>query len=208
MIRSIALALTLVGGLVACQTEVDNKPAGEVKEVTEAPKAPAPAGDMNKVDVANSKIEFVGAKVTGQHAGGFKSYTGSVGMKDGKVASTNFTIDMDSTYSDSEKLTKHLKAPDFFDIEKFPKANFTSTKIEEKAGPEGATHSVTGTFDFHGVKKELTFPATITVQDKAAALNAKFTIKRMDWGVAYKGKADDLIKDEVLIKLDLKFPGA
>ncbi len=33
---------------------------------------------------------------------------------------------------------------------------------------------------------------------------AEFSIKRFDFGIVYPGKADDLIRDEVLIKLDLR----
>ena len=41
------------------------------------------------------------------------------------------TIATNSIFSDNEKLTAHLKAPDFFDVKRFPKATFTSTKIEK-----------------------------------------------------------------------------
>ena len=45
-------------------------------------------------------------------------------------------------------------------------------------------------------------------EQNAEGVHAKseFTINRHDWGISYKGAADDLIKDNVLMKLDLAFP--
>ena len=53
---------------------------------------------------------------------------------------------------------------------------------------------------------EITVP--VTTQQTAEGVRAKseFTINRHDWGISYRGMADDLIKDNVLIKLDLMFP--
>jgi len=35
-------------------------------------------------------------------------------------------------------------------------------------------------------------------------LNAEFTIDRQKWGINYTGMKDNLIKDEVALRLDLK----
>ena len=41
---------------------------------------------------------------------------------------------------------------------------------------------------------------------RTAASSYSPPINRQDWGISYRGMADDLIKDEVLIKLNLLFP--
>ena len=110
-----------------------------------------------------------------------------------------------SVVTDDEGLTKHLKTPDFFDVTKYPKATFTSTKIES-ANAGGATHNITGNFELHGVKKSVTFPATIQAAADSVTVNAEFSINRKDFGLVYAGKADDLIRDGVVIKLTLKVP--
>jgi polyisoprenoid-binding protein YceI len=96
----------------------------------------------------------------------------------------------------------HLKSPDFFDVAKFPKATFTSTSIKA-GGEKGATHTVTGNLELHGVKKSISFPATIKVAGDAVDANASFGINRKDFGVNYPGKADDLVKDEILLTLTI-----
>ncbi|NUO53317.1 MAG: YceI family protein, partial [Polyangiaceae bacterium] len=100
------------------------------------------------------------------------------------------------------KLDGHLKSKDFFEVETFPKATFTSTEI--KAGGEGgATHTITGNLNLHGVEKSVGFPAKIKVEKDKVTAEAKFAINRKDFNIVYAGKADDLIKDDVLIKLTI-----
>src|SRR5439155_349895 len=49
---------------------------------------------------------------------------------------------------------KHLRSPDFFDVEKYPKITFKSTKVEPVRGNE---YKVTGDLTLHGVTKPVVF---------------------------------------------------
>jgi polyisoprenoid-binding protein YceI len=190
--------------LLACSTEIDNKPAAQVTQpTTKQVVAPPPqlAGNALPLKADSSSIGFVGAKITGSHDGGFKTFQGGLVVEQGKPVSTQVTVDMASLFADKAKLTKHLKSPDFFDVGALTKGSFTSTSIVETDGG----YSITGNLDFHGKSNEITFPATITLGDGTATAKAEFTIDRHLWGVSYPGKKDDLIKDNVLIKLDLNF---
>ncbi|HVK64341.1 MAG TPA: YceI family protein, partial [Polyangium sp.] len=114
-------------------------------------------------------------------------------------------VETASVKTDAGDLDKHLKNADFFDVEKFPKATFTSTEIKA-GGTNGATHTITGDLDLHGVKKSITFPVTITIAADAATGTAEFSINRKDFNITIAGKPDDLIRDDVLLKLTLKAP--
>jgi len=73
----------------------------------------------------------------------------------------------------------------------------------------GAQKTVTGNLDLHGVTKIITFPAEIHIADVAVTVKAEFAINRKDFNINYPGKPNDLIRDNVVIKLDLKAtPGA
>ena len=123
---------------------------------------PRRAAQKYQITPQNSKIEFVGSKVTGKHNGSFQDFSGQIDYTGNPETSrVNITIKADSITTDTPDLTKHLKTADFFDVAKFPEATFVSTAI--KAGGEnGATHTVTGNLTMHGVTKAVTFPATIT----------------------------------------------
>jgi polyisoprenoid-binding protein YceI len=101
------------------------------------------------------------------------------------------------------KLTEHLKTPDFFDVAKFPDAKFVSTEIRA-GGDKGASHTVTGNLTMHGVTKSVTFPATIAVTADTASVDSDFSINRKDFGINYAGAADNLIRDDVVIKLTIR----
>jgi len=96
-----------------------------------------------------------------------------------------------------------LKTPDFFDVAKFPEAKFESTAIKA-GGDKGATHTVTGNLTMHGVTKSITFPATIAVTPDTATVDATFAINRKDFGINYAGAADNLIRDDVVMKLAIR----
>ncbi len=207
----LAAALLAVG----CNSELDGKPVakvGEAKgdakpasEVKPDAKAEAPAAERTlKVDPAASTIGFVGAKITGDHKGDFKSFTGEAVVAGAVPKAIRFTIDMASVTTDADDLTTHLKNKDFFDVETFPKAQFTSTAITPKSDP-AANYEVTGDLELHGEKKSITFPAQITIDERSAKGTTEFKINRKDFKIVYPGKPDDLIKDEVLLKISLSF---
>jgi polyisoprenoid-binding protein YceI len=112
-------------------------------------------------------------------------------------------IDMTTVSVDVPKLTAHLKTADFFDVEKYPHARFTSTTIRP-GGENGATHTVSGNLDLHGVTRSITFPATIRVAPDEVDADAEFAIDRKAFGIVYPGVPDDLIKDQVLVKLSVR----
>jgi polyisoprenoid-binding protein YceI len=204
--RTLLVALSLTAlPLVACKTEkADHAQVGPAVD----PAKSTGKGEVDAIDAKSSKVEFVGSKVTGSHEGKFTTFSGKIELVDGKPEASNVAIDIDlaSVETDEAKLTGHLKSGDFFEVEKFPKGSFVSTKIEPKAGPNGATHELTGNLDLHGVKKSVTFPAKIEVGSDAVHASATFSIDRTQWGILYKGMADNLIKNDVVIKFDVRAP--
>jgi polyisoprenoid-binding protein YceI len=209
------LALTLVSLGTGCRkSEIDEKPAAEVSETSATTATeitstePTPGATTANVIKEKSSINFVAAKVTRDHKGAFKNFDGSIEYVGGSPTRIAFDIDLTSVETDTPDLTKHLKTADFFDVAKYPKATFVSSSITAAppGAPAGATHIVKGNLNLHGVEKEVTIPVTAHVTPEGVHTASEFTINRHDWGISYKGAADDLIKDEVLIKLDLQFP--
>jgi polyisoprenoid-binding protein YceI len=212
---SLSLSLALLA-IAACDNKpAEGKPKAAVEEVTQPPTQPAAAAPESgklssyKFSQDNSKVEFTGAKVTGKHLGSFKTFSGTIRAQtdgaDASAGSVNVEIEIASIEADVEKLTGHLKSPDLLDAAQYPKATFNSTKVEKK---EGSNYSVTGTFQLHGASKLITFPATIRLAADKVEADAEFAINRKDFNITYPGKPDDLISDDVLIKLTVRAPKA
>ncbi len=205
-------ALLFVTGLLAmgCKNPGAEVAPSTVESAPDSKAEAAPSGEPDEaaagslaINPSNSKIEFVGAKVTASHDGGFTDFSGTVEVGDPiETSKVELSIQTDSLFADKEKLTKHLKSPDFFDVDKFPTATFRSTEIKK----EGAGHTISGDLTLHGVTKRISFPATVSVTDSQVNANAEFSINRQDFGIAYPGMKDDLIRDLVVIKLSLNLP--
>jgi polyisoprenoid-binding protein YceI len=177
-------------------------PAAQAAPATPADAAPtSPAGRTYTFTNDDSGIDFTGYKVTGSHVGGFGKFAGTVAVPGDDLTKlqVDLTIDMNSTYSDAPDLTKTMKGDDFFEVAQFPTAAFTSTAITKTA--DG--FDVTGNLTLHGVTKGITFPAKIEVNGDTLTAKAEFTIKRFEWNVNYKGMADDLIREDVLLYFDI-----
>ena len=106
----------------------------------------------------------------------------------------------------AREVSRSLQSGDFFDVKKFPKASFGSTSIVPDTAKGANAYTVTGDLELRGARKSVTFPATIVVSTSDVTVNSEFSINRKDFGIVYAGKADDLIRDDVVIKLDLKAP--
>ena len=183
-----------------------DKSKAQVSEAVTTPQAALPKGAVHfAFSAPDSKVAWVGAKITKKHDGSFGGFTGGIDVVDADATKSTVTVDIDTSTltADDPKLAGHLKSADFFDVAKFPHAKFSSTKI--KAGGEnGATHTVTGTLELHGVTKAISFPATIRLAGDGADVDAEFGINRRDFNIVYPGMPDDLIKDQVLIKLTVR----
>ncbi len=159
--------------------------------------SPVFAADF-KLTGENTKITFVGKKPDGKHAGGFKTVTGTAKV-DGTDLTTlkiDVSIDVNSIFSDDEKLTGHLKSPDFFDVKNHPKAMFKVTKVEK--AEKGYT--LTGELTMLGKTKPVVMPSSLSCEGDKLTLKSDFKINRTDWGMTFgKGKIDE----DVALKVEI-----
>ncbi len=196
--------MVLLLALAACSSQTDQKPAATVKDGKAASPVTPATGKAAPLDVGVSKIGFIGAKVSGDHEGSFGEFTGEAMIDGDKPTGVSITVKTESLVAAPQKLADHLKSPDFFDVQAFPTAKFTSTAITAKADGD-STHVIEGSLELRGVSKTIAFPAQVTVTATGASGKAEFSINRKDFGIEYPGMTDDLIKDNVVLKLDLAF---
>src|SRR5690606_18403742 len=100
----------------------------------------------------------------GQVWGTFEKVEGTIEFDPANLENSkiNLVVAIDSIHTNNAQRDTHLKSADFFDVEQFPTATFTSEKIEALGDKK---YRVTGTLDMHGVKKpvsgEVTYASTV-----------------------------------------------
>lgn len=154
-----------------------------------------------KVNAEKSELKWTAKKVTGQHTGHIKLIDGALAVKDNKLASGTFNIDMKSITDDdltdagyNQKLVGHLKTDDFFGVEKFPvttlviaeSSTFVNNQADVKANLtiKGITNPIT----FHVTKNGNTYTSNIAVN------RAKFDV-RYGSGSFFENLGDKVIDD-------------
>ena len=165
------------------------------------------------VDKAHSKVRFtIAHMVISEVEGDFTSFTGSItnSKADFSDAQFTFSIDVNSVNTDNAKRDGHLKSPDFFDAEKYPKITFKSTSISKK---DDNHFALKGNLTMHGVTKPINLEVqyTGTIKDPwggtRAAFKIKGLIKRSDYGLKYNSVMDNggvVIGDEVHLSVKLE----
>jgi polyisoprenoid-binding protein YceI len=211
----VSMTLFLALFLTACVEDVSkgktdvvmNAPASAEAPAAAPARANAPASVQElPIDVAQSDIHAVGAKVTGTETVRFTKWSGVARVAGGKVQAVNVDIDVNSLDTGKGKLNQHLASADFFDAEKYPKATFQSISIQEGSTESGMTHTVTGDLTMRGVTKSVTFPMKLEVSDDRVTGETEFAINRMDWNIAWPGAPDNLIQDKVVLTVKLVAP--
>lgn len=166
-----------------------------------------------KVDAKQSKVVWLGKKVTGEHTGAINIADGKL-LSDGKtISGGSFNIDMASmTCTDladagyNEKFVGHLKSDDFFSTAKFPKSTFVITKVTSTGKDQ---YNVKGNLTIKGITKELEFPATITTAGNQIKAKAKIVVNRTLYDIKYGSGSffdnlgDKAINDDFELNVDL-----
>jgi polyisoprenoid-binding protein YceI len=203
-----AAAAALVIGMSSCAG-----PEGEHAKTGDAqnPATVEAAAVTYNIDAATSTVKWEGAKVTGKHSGTFGVKGGSLNVKNNELVGGTLELDMTKIVvtdlapgKGKEKLEGHLSAADFFDVAKYPTSKFEITGAKKVEGGAANEFEVSGNLTLREATKNVTFKATIDVTDaEVKATAAQFVINRQDWGIAYPGMKDDLIKNEVGIAFEL-----
>ncbi|CBL44161.1 YceI like family protein [gamma proteobacterium HdN1] len=91
--------------------------------------------------------------------GTFDNFTGNFTLDQDAPDKSSVSVDIDtnSVNTNYAERDKHLRAKDVFNVAKFPKATFVSTKVE-KTGDK--TANVTGNMTIKGVTKPVTLAVT------------------------------------------------
>ncbi|MBS2030457.1 MAG: YceI family protein [Deltaproteobacteria bacterium] len=142
------------------------------------------------IDPSHSGVNFsVRHMMIAKVRGSFGAFSGAITVDDDDASKSlvKAEIDVASINTHEPKRDGHLKSPDFFDVEKFPKLTFVSKRVEGK----GDSFKLVGDLTLHGVTKEVTLDVSREGGGKdpwgnqRLAFTARGSLNRTDYGLKW-----------------------
>ncbi|KXJ52775.1 MAG: polyisoprenoid-binding protein [Thalassospira sp. Nap_22] len=169
----------------------------------------AQAADTYKLDPTHTSVLFIVNHLGfSDYQGRFNGVTGELTLdrEDPSASSATITIDLNQIDSGVEALDNHMKTADFFNVEEFPTATFTSTSVE-LVGDNAAT--VTGDLTLLGETKPLVLDVTLSGEgthpmtgDEVVGFSADGVVTRTDYGMDFLVPG---VGDEVTLQISSEF---
>jgi len=127
----------------------------------------------------------------------------SLMVKDKKAGTGLVEVDVASIDTGLAMRDNHLRGEDFFDVQKYPKAEFEILGIEES----GDTVKGKGNLTLKGITKEYSFTANIIRTADVEKYTGSIKINRKDYGMVYQSMMnpiDDIANLEFTVTLTSK----
>lgn len=162
-----------------------------------------------KIDEKHSSVGFsIKHLMISNVKGSFNKFSGTFDYDAAKkqVKDVEVTIDTNSISTNEPDRDAHLRNADFFDVQKYPKITFKSTKVEF----DGKKGKATGPLTIKDKTKTVTFDFTYggeaeMMGTKKVAFSAGTTINRKDFGLNWNKNLDKggvAVGDDVIITIE------
>lgn len=165
-----------------------------------------------EIDPDHSSVNFKIRHLVSKTAGKFDKFKGSFEYEKGKSESwsVNAEIETASINTNTKKRDDHLRSKDFFDVAKYPKITFKSTKVADARSSEAKLH---GELTMHGVTKPVELDLEVGGEGKdpwgneRVGFTAKTKLNRKDFGIEYNKTLETggvLLGDDVEVVLEIE----
>ena len=170
-----------------------------------------------QVNVEESSIQWTGYKIIpkSEHYGTINFESGEVYLNaDDEITEARFVVDMNSIINEdlenesmNERLVNHLYSEDFFNTAAYPTSELVFTNIVALEGREdGVTHHVAANLTIKGITHNISFPATITVENGVMSAQASVSFDRTLWDIQFgslKFGPDAIVEDVITFDVAL-----
>jgi len=214
------ILLMIAFGMIACdntQTGADtaNAMTDSVSLENTIPADDVKASNLSLNDIngkyiidQGSIVSWTGTSAIKNHVGTLNIKSGEFNLENGVIKSGSFVMDMSSLVNTDltsdkgkEKLEKHLKSEDFFDVEKYPEATFTVKNSQIVTGNDKVTHKINGDLKVKDISQPLTLEAYVIASDEGKVITAttgNFEIDRTKYGIKYNSGVINTAKDKII----------
>jgi polyisoprenoid-binding protein YceI len=165
-----------------------------------------------QVDPTHSRLGFAAKHaMVATVRGGFKVYSGEVHLDEEHPENSWAKVEIDVASVDTGNADRdaHLRTPDFFDIERFPKITFVSTKAEKV---DDDVYTLIGDLTINdktnpvAVDFELTGTSNDPWGNFRVGFEGRATVNRRDWDLAWNVALDRggvLVSEKVKLEFDI-----
>jgi polyisoprenoid-binding protein YceI len=162
------------------------------------------------IDAVHSSVGFsVRHLVVSKVRGTFGAFSGAITVAEDGTPSVTAEIDVTSVNTGNEQRDAHLRAADFFDVEKFPTATFASTAVSA----DGDDYVLEGDFTLKGVTRRISLPLQFNGVNPGmghgavAGFEASVVLNRKDFGIDIDMPLETggaVVGDKVTITLEIE----
>ena len=151
------------------------------------------------IDVEQSFISYDGRHPAHNWTGVSKEIKGSFIFDKDNPTASNVDIFVPVFSFDSKNSNRDSNMLDVIEDYFYPTVSFTSSEITK----EDNGYLITGTLFFHGVKKEITIPVNLILDDKKIIVDADFSVSLSDYEIKRPSLLTIKMKDDISIKFYL-----
>lgn len=156
---------------------------------------------------AQSEVQFTARQMGVPLEGHFKKFNAQVAFDPAKLATSKiaFTVDTGSATLGSRETDAELPKPTWFNVPKFPQAQFESSSIKALGGGK---FEVTGKLTIKGNAQNVVVPVALTQAGPTTTATGTLPIKRLAFKIGENEWADtSMVADDVTVKFKLALTG-
>ena len=156
---------------------------------------------------AQSEVQFTARQMGVPLEGHFKKFSAQVAFDPTKLATSKiaFTVDTGSATLGSRETDAELPKPVWFNVPKFPQAQFESTSIKALGGGK---FEVAGKLTIKGTAQNVTVPVALAQSGATTTATGTLPLKRLAFKIGENEWADtSMVADEVTVKFKLALTG-
>ena len=156
---------------------------------------------------AQSEVKFTARQMGVPLEGHFKTFSAQVAFDPAKLATSKirFTVDTGSATLGSRETDAELPKPTWFNVPKFPQAQFESSSIKALGGGK---FDVAGTLTIKGNAQSVVVPVTLTQSGATTTAAGALPIKRLAFKIGENEWADtSMVADDVQVRFKLTLTG-
>ena len=156
---------------------------------------------------AQSEVQFTARQMGVPLEGHFKKFSAQVAFDPTKLATSKiaFTVDTGSATLGSRETDAELPKPVWFNVPKFPQAQFESTSIKALGGGK---FEVAGKLTIKGTAQNVVVPVALAQSGATTTATGTLPLKRLAFKNGENEWADtSMVADEVTVKFKLALTG-